>query len=97
MFDKNINDTAESILFPYENYRKNCQLLCNIIMNKIKGYQVYLIEHDINVFCLNFCSIKDRKYDCSFILTLDQLQNIHCVLENIIIPELNIKKNCTHE
>lgn len=83
-----MNDMGCDISTAYRKYREQNQILCNYIMSCFDGWQVYMTEHDVNVFKLNFCSERDRRMDTSFLLTKEQLENIKCTLEEIIIPTL---------
>ena len=84
----NINHLSHNILEKYVSYRNECQLLCNFLMSKFDCWNIYLVEHDVDVFRLNFCSRTNRLKDTSFILTKDQLRNIKCTLDEIIIPAI---------
>lgn len=94
-----INKLTEIIGLKYKSYRESCQILCNYLMSKFTDWQIYITEQDINTFSINFCSIINRKYDTTFLITKEQLENFQCTLTNIIIPELikienSIKEGC---
>lgn len=90
-----INEISEKVSMTYKTYREENQILCNYLMSHFTDWQVYMTEHDVNVFRLNFCYEKDRTKDATFLLTREQLENIKCVLEEIIIPTLvHIEEEC---
>lgn len=81
----NIN---EDIINPYNSYRNGLQILCNYLMEYFKDWQIFITEHDIDVFRLNFCSTNNRVNDTSFLITKEQLKDFSCTMEHIIIPTI---------
>lgn len=92
-----INKMTEGIIINYKSYRETCQILCNYLMSKFTDWQVYLVEHDIDTFRLNFCSRVDRKYDTTFLITKSQLENLKCTLDEVILPTLIQIENSMNE
>ena len=78
----------EEIVKPYEAYRNGLQILGNYLTEYFKNWQVYITEHDLNVFRINFCSMNNRVNDATFLITKKQLADFHCTLDHIIIPTL---------
>lgn len=79
---------TEEIINPYETYQNGLKILCNYLMSYFKDWKVYITEHDINVFRINFCSMNNRVNDVTFLITKEQLEDFPCTLETIIIPAL---------
>ena len=94
-----INKITENLILEYKSYRESCQILCNYLMSKFTEWQIYLSEQDIDTFNINFCSRIDRKYDTTFLVTREQLENLQCTLSGIIVPTLikieeSMKEGC---
>lgn len=94
-----INKITENLILGYKSYRESCQILCNYLMSKFTEWQIYLTEQDIDTFNINFCSRIDRKYDTTFLVTREQLENLQCTLSGIIVPTLikieeSMKEGC---
>lgn len=83
-----VNDITSELLNEYKEYREHNQILCNFLMSYFDNWQINIVEHDVNVFRLNFCSRSDRMNDTSFLVSRDQLANFKCILEDVIIPTL---------
>ena len=81
-----VNDMGNAVSMAYLKYREANQVLCNYLMSYFNEWQVYITEHDVDVFRLNFCSKSNRLNDTSFLVTKEQIENIKCLLEEVIIP-----------
>ena len=83
-----VNELTTNVLFNYLNYRNNCQIVSNFLMSFFKNWQIYIVEHDVDVFRINFCSKIDRMNDTSFIITKEQLDDLAHTLECVIVPTI---------
>ena len=85
---------GKAISETYDKYRELTELMSNYIMCVTVGYTVYITEHDIDIFELHFCSKEDDNKTFTILLRKKQLEDMDCILKEIIIPELNNLDSC---